>query len=290
MTSRVRPQVSSSSIAVASLVLTAVASAAPPVAIVSYSVDNGPVQTVEIPGVTAQNGNQSYSGIYTGPGNAWQVFIALSADFNVNPQAQLTGLLKFTNSSPVTRAFAISADVALCPAIVGGSLLGGTTTLTLSTTGPGSLTCANSVPIVQAIADGNQVGNLFYCPFNMQTTGSGTLTSNALFGLPGPSLAGPAAIGTIGARFQGTITANDNTTAQIAFMFKDADASAISGCGADLNGDGIVGGADLSYLFFHWEETSDCPGSVIGDINADGIVDSDDLLFTLSSWGPCPTL
>jgi hypothetical protein len=52
---------------------------------------------------------------------------------------------------------------------------------------------------------------------------------------------------------------------------------------ADLNGDGIVDGADLLILLSQWGvcPPKDCPA----DLNGDGVVDGADLLILLSNWG-----
>lgn len=52
----------------------------------------------------------------------------------------------------------------------------------------------------------------------------------------------------------------------------------------DLNGDGVVNGADLLVLLSGWgkcQDPDDCPG----DLNNDGTVDGADLLILLSNWG-----
>jgi len=51
-------------------------------------------------------------------------------------------------------------------------------------------------------------------------------------------------------------------------------------CGADLNGDGVVNGADLAMLLGAWGTSS---GPCV-DLNGDGIVDGADLAFLLGSW------
>jgi len=51
-------------------------------------------------------------------------------------------------------------------------------------------------------------------------------------------------------------------------------------CPSDLNGDGVVDGADLGALLSAW-------GTAEGDLNGDGIVDGADLGILLSNWGPC---
>ena len=53
-------------------------------------------------------------------------------------------------------------------------------------------------------------------------------------------------------------------------------------CPGDLNGDGIVDGADLSALLGDWNQA----GSA-ADIDGDGLVDGFDLTLLLGSWGLC---
>ncbi|MCA9286109.1 MAG: hypothetical protein KDA22_12870 [Phycisphaerales bacterium] len=47
----------------------------------------------------------------------------------------------------------------------------------------------------------------------------------------------------------------------------------------DLDGNGVVDGADLGLLLSNWNESG------IGDLNADGIVDGSDLGLLLANWG-----
>jgi hypothetical protein len=49
---------------------------------------------------------------------------------------------------------------------------------------------------------------------------------------------------------------------------------------ADLNGDGVVNGADLGFMLGGWGQ----PG--ITDINQDGTTNGADLGQLLGSWGP----
>jgi hypothetical protein len=48
---------------------------------------------------------------------------------------------------------------------------------------------------------------------------------------------------------------------------------------ADLNGDGVVNGADLAILLGQWGG----PGSA--DLNGDGVVGGADLALLLAAWG-----
>lgn len=54
-------------------------------------------------------------------------------------------------------------------------------------------------------------------------------------------------------------------------------------CEADLDGDGLVGGADLGVLLTYWG----FQGRVPADLNGDGVVDGADYGLLLSAWGPC---
>ncbi len=54
-------------------------------------------------------------------------------------------------------------------------------------------------------------------------------------------------------------------------------------CIGDLNGDGIVDGADLTILLGAWG--TDDP---VADLNEDGLVDGADLTLMLGAWGVCP--
>lgn len=51
-------------------------------------------------------------------------------------------------------------------------------------------------------------------------------------------------------------------------------------CPADLDGDGVVGGADLGLLLSGW-------GTASGDISGDNVSNGKDLGILLSAWGPC---
>lgn len=52
-------------------------------------------------------------------------------------------------------------------------------------------------------------------------------------------------------------------------------------CPADLNGDGLVNGADLGLVLSSWDIG---PG---GDLDGDGTTGGSDLGILLSAWGTC---
>lgn len=56
-------------------------------------------------------------------------------------------------------------------------------------------------------------------------------------------------------------------------------------CFGDLNGDGVVGAADLSIVLSGWQSG---PGTTSGDISGDGETDGSDLGLLLANWGTCP--
>ena len=58
-------------------------------------------------------------------------------------------------------------------------------------------------------------------------------------------------------------------------------------CPSDLDGDGVVGLADLAQLLAHYGTTSGASHEE-GDIDGDGDVDLSDLAQLLGDWGPCP--
>ena len=53
-------------------------------------------------------------------------------------------------------------------------------------------------------------------------------------------------------------------------------------CPADLNGDGVINGSDITFIIGSWG--TDDPAA---DINGDGTVNGGDLTILLSEWGPC---
>lgn len=53
-------------------------------------------------------------------------------------------------------------------------------------------------------------------------------------------------------------------------------------CAGDLNGDSVVGSADLAVLLGQWG------GSGVADLDQDGVVGASDLAIILGAWGACP--
>ena len=86
--------------------------------------------------------------------------------------------------------------------------------------------------------------------------------------------------------------ANGNVYDATEFLYRELIQSAIASwretgcepCFGDLNGDGIVDGADQGLLLAQW---GSCPSECSGDLDGDGDVDGADLGLFLSAWGPC---
>jgi hypothetical protein len=58
----------------------------------------------------------------------------------------------------------------------------------------------------------------------------------------------------------------------------------IMGCSADIDGDGVVAGADLGRVLNGWGSTL---ADSAADVDRNGIVDGSDLGAVLAGWGPC---
>lgn len=256
---------------------------APPSATVIYSIDGGPTISVPLVGALAQNGNASFNSTLAPAGAGWELQVLASSDFTANPGGNMIGLVTFKNLGSTSRNVLLTVEMPICPVLQGGSYVGGTTTVTLNATGPGTFSCGGSPAILTFLANGSNVGSLFFCPFSLIAGGSGTLSSNAQFGLPGPNSPGPVVLETIGVRQHFTITGSD--TAQVQFNYLLLDPPGIMACQADLSGDGVVSGADLSYLFTAWGTVSTCASPKSADLDGDGMVGVADLQLLLGAWG-----
>jgi formylglycine-generating enzyme required for sulfatase activity len=59
-------------------------------------------------------------------------------------------------------------------------------------------------------------------------------------------------------------------------------------CAADLNGDGLVSGADIGILLGAWGPCITGPPTCRGDLDRNGTVNGSDLGLLLGAWGQCP--
>ncbi len=264
--------------------------AAPPAADVYFSVAHGEEKHDSIVGTSASNGNQVYMASYAALDGAWLITYSVTADYTTNPQTSASGMVTVENKSmSETVAFRVGLGVPICPMIEGGSLVGGSALLTLTTVGPGTVSCDKfGEPLFHGTEDGHVVGSIFYCPTTLTSTGSSTISYSGTFGLPGPSLPALETVGTIGMEENFLLTPNDKLTMQFTLYFKDADGvPPPDACVMDVDGDGTVGPADLAAVFANWGETDFCPAMLEADFNGDGQVDAIDLLILLNAWGDC---
>ena len=79
----------------------------------------------------------------------------------------------------------------------------------------------------------------------------------------------------------------DNDLPNIAGRYIDLGGNDVCDCLGDLNGDGIVNGADIANIIAFWGpcQTVDCAA----DINYDGVINGADLAQVLGAWGVCPS-
>ena len=74
------------------------------------------------------------------------------------------------------------------------------------------------------------------------------------------------------------------TPIEINFLTQNPGSVVSFTCPADLNDDGVVGGADLGLLLGSWGACGACPANIDGQ----GGVDGADLGILLGAWGECP--
>ncbi|MBL9148886.1 MAG: hypothetical protein JNM94_09360 [Phycisphaerae bacterium] len=270
----------------ASLALASVAMADPPEATLFWSVDGGLDQVQPLSGTPNQSGGATYVTSFNTDGGLCKLTLILNADFTADPQANINGQLKIENLSNGPRSVKFGVHLPICPAITSDPAFGVLSVMTLTTDGPGYLVCVEDGLI--NFTNGTQtVKSLFTCPYQLGTTGSGTMTSTAQFGTPGASAPTAIEFDELGVYSHCNISESDFVTYSFTFNAKDNDAWAPNPCPPDLTRDGIVNGQDLTLLLATWQDVSSCPQSLSGDVDQNGIVDATDLASVLSSWGSC---
>jgi hypothetical protein len=265
----------------------ACADASPPFATVSVSVPGKDPIKETIQGTPAAGGSQLYSTSIAGGDGTWTVSVNLTVDWTSNPSTSIVGTIIAKNLGTATLDFTVDFDVDICPAISEGAVNGGNGKLTLVTDGPGALTCGEAPAVFGVKMNGELDSAIFWCPFQLATTGSGSMSSTSTFGLPGPSDPGPRDVSSIGTQLAFHLTGGDTATAWGVLLFKDQNGVTPSLCPADLDGNGAVDGSDLAELFSQWGSEASCPSDLAGDLTGDGEVNGDDLVELIVSWGIC---
>jgi len=69
------------------------------------------------------------------------------------------------------------------------------------------------------------------------------------------------------------------------WFFDDVTLAVVQNCPQDLNGDGTVNGADITFILAKFNQ----PGAgQPEDLNGDGVINSGDITPILNAFGPCP--
>ena len=248
-----------------------------------YAIDGGVMLSVPLVGQPMANGMVKYVAAVSTPELVDHSIVYMVDDLN-NPTASAAGQFKCTNNSGGVRGVEATVQFPLCPALKGGTKFGGTVTmLVVANADGGGVSClpgANS--IWQAHIGSSAVHSLFWCPFQMMTTASGSLQTNSVFGAPIPGLAGPESAPSLGSCNRFSITAGESFTITSNLVVKSLGTT--SGCNSDINGDGAVDGLDLADLLSTWGDSNACG---TGDLNNDGKIDGVDMAVLLGSWGNC---
>lgn len=210
-------------------------------------------------------------------GLAGEYFFAWDVNTSNSEEPFISGNLVLVNTSPETQTFAFTVTMpvtvpVLPSSFIGGSVAGGLTT----DLDGGELATLPETPLWQAFIDGNVVAALLESPFAVSVFGAESVDIGPVsFGDPIPSMPGPAIEQTMSITMSFSLSSGDQGS------FTSVFTAAPAGVLGDLNGDGIVDGADLGVLLSAWGA---CP-SCAADLNGDGVVDGADLGLLLSNWG-----
>ncbi|MBX3354414.1 MAG: hypothetical protein KF724_01800 [Phycisphaeraceae bacterium] len=250
-----------------------------------YAIDGGTPVSVNVDGVQLLNGNSKYAhSVFPVPGLELS-FVCVLDDIS-NPTAWAATQFKCVNTSGVPRGVEAWIEFPLCPAVPGGTKIGGTlTVLLLTDANGGSVSClpgANSA--WQLMIGGEAAHSMYWCPFQLASSGSGSIQNNSQFGMPIPALNGPNSAPTLGSRHRFALTNGETVTFTTNVVVQSM--GALSPCASDVNGDGMIDAMDLTEILGRWG-ASDSKGCNTADVNGDGIVDGNDLAAVLGTWGPC---
>ena len=88
------------------------------------------------------------------------------------------------------------------------------------------------------------------------------------------------------ATLSGTLVCDNVPNELIGEWVDEGDNKICDGCDADLNGDNLIDGSDLTFVLGFWGPCID-PENCIGDLTGDGFIDGADLTTVLAFWGAC---
>jgi len=250
---------------------------------IKWSIDGQPEEQFFFAGEPTPEGDIAYVGQI-----ATQQGMVIGIEYVVDPMtdlsARIAGQVRCDNTSSLTHNMTVSINFPFCPSAPEGTAFGGMVTVYVETDeGGGSLVCPpGASSIWQATIGQVPIYSAFYCPFQMATTGSGTMRTTHVFGAPIPSLPGPAVALSAGSRNNFRVTPGDAVKVTSSLIIESLGSP--PRCLADLTGDGEVDGDDLAWMLASWGPIYPCTAS---DLNGDGEVDGDDVAILLAAWGPC---
>ncbi len=204
--------------------------------------------------------------------------LSLSWDLDVIGSDWVVGNLSIQNT--LGRPVVVRTEIVLpVETQLADSLLEGQAVIGL-TAGVGGGVLSSQVPAVwQARVDRIPVGpaaTLFFHPFELTLSGPSSASVYSDFGQQVP-VVGPPVLESTGYSLRFILSSADLATIYTNFDIVGGTTL----CSADLDGDGVVGSADLVALLAEWNE----PGA--GDLDGDGVVGIGDLLLLLAAWGSC---
>jgi hypothetical protein len=150
----------------------------------------------------------------------------LTWDVSSDPDPFINSVFGFTNNTGFTQTYILTSVLPIAPAILGGSLIGGSSQITINDSNfNGTATVTSVAPILgtgfvyNALIDGSDVEDLHGPGFSLSAPfAGGGATANAFFGLPGPTQPGPPALASIGIRHEITLTPGDSVTLNSNFI------------------------------------------------------------------------
>ncbi len=207
---------------------------------------------------------------------SWQINATGAAD--VATLAKLLGTVSVTNHAVAPQAYVVTVRQ---PALTGcpvNNVAGGATFATLLIdTGGGSVMSPKGEPLWRGLIDGKVVATLLDDVHVESPFWGTTVIGPDSFGDPIPSDDAPGVADSIGLQFAFTLSGGETFSISSVYLVGFLDFFCPNP--ADLDGDGIVGGADLGLLLAAWG--SDDP---FADLDGDGVVDGSDLGLLLQAW------
>lgn len=147
---------------------------------------------------------------------------AFGWDVTSDPDPFMNAAFSFTNNTASTQTYILLTVLPIAPPIPGGTLIGGSSQITVNDSNFNGIAVVTSVLLgsaYNALIDGSDVENLHGPGFSLAAPfAGGGNTANASFGLPGPTQPGPAALTSIGIRHEITLTAGDTATLNSNFI------------------------------------------------------------------------